>query len=219
MQIILIPGLGFTDEIFKHLDFQGATPIYLNWLEPDHNESIDAYAQRMFEFIPATSGKRIIIGHSFGGMIAQEIAAIHPIDQIILISSIKSRRELPPFFKWSSTLGLYKILTVSLCTRSVKFWGKAHDYTETADIDLFIRMVSRYSDQYLQWALKTLGNWKKPDVPTHTSIQHIHGTLDKTFPFKYIQNPDKVVDQASHIMLYKSPVQINQFISSFIPKA
>jgi hypothetical protein len=91
--IYLISGLGADERVFKHLDLSGYKATYIQWLKPEKHESITSYAERLCGQITTT--KPILIGLSFGGIMAVEIAKCIDTEKIILISSIKTRKEIP----------------------------------------------------------------------------------------------------------------------------
>jgi pimeloyl-ACP methyl ester carboxylesterase len=190
MKIILIPGLGCDCRIFENLDFSGIDIEHLNWIEPKINEKIHDYSQRLFSTIKNSSERIVLIGYSLGGIVSQEIASVHPIEKIILVSSIKSRKELPFSFKLVKPFLLHKLFTKGICIKTVKFWGKSHGFETDAEKNLFKSMIKNQSNHYLQWALKELSAWQEPTIPSETEVVHIHGTNDKTLPYKLVNKPD-----------------------------
>ena len=212
MKIYLIPGLGYDDRIFAKLDFDGHQVECLNWIEPQANEPIQAYAERMLAPAANEEDKVVLIGHSFGGIIAQEWVATRNVDKVILVSSIKSRSELPLYFKLVAPLKMHRVFTKEICIKTVKYWGKAHGFVKHTDQELFKSMLQRQSNSYLQWALENLSTWAPPATKGETPIFQIHGTHDKTFPLKLINTPDVTVEQGNHIMLYKRHQEISDII-------
>lgn len=212
MKIYLIPGLGFDQRIFEKLDLGEHHFSYINWLEPKRNEKLAAYALRMSEFIQKEQKDSVLIGHSFGGIIGQEISKIRPIKKVILLSSIRSRAENPLYFKMVSHLALHKLFTKSLITRTVKLWGNRHGYETVQEQQLLKDMVSQYSNHYLQWALKTLSQWEGTALNNNLPIVQIHGALDKTFPLRLIKKPDHIIDIGGHFMVYKKPELISEIL-------
>jgi len=219
MKIYLLPGLGYNSRIYDRLNLGDYKVRCLNWIEPEQNELISDYAKRLFVELPPNGEKTILIGHSFGGMVSQEIAAMKRVDKIILISSVKSRAEIPLSFRLVRRLGLHKFFTKEISIETVRYWGGAHGFTEIDEQDLFKTMVGEHSNNYLQWALKSLSNWAPPKIPSDTSIFQIHGAMDKTFPIRLIKNPDVVIENGSHIMLYKQPDKIAGIILNEINTA
>lgn len=213
MRIILIPGLGYDDRIFHNLDLAGFEIEYLNWIEPLKNEHIHEYSQRLFATAKPSSQKTILIGHSLGGVVSQEIASVNQIEKIILISSITSRKELPFTFKIVKPLRLDLFFTKGICTKSIKFWGKSHGFNaETTE--LFKSMIGKQTNSYLQWAFRALSSWAAPKIPTTTKIIRIHGTNDKTLPYKLISKPDLIIKKGSHICVINEADKISEFIKN-----
>lgn len=215
MRIILIPGLGYDDRIFHKLNLADYEVEYLNWIEPLKNEHIHDYAQRLFATITTSSKKTILIGHSLGGIVSQEIASVQPIEKIILVSSIQSRKELPLSFKIVKPLHVDRFFTKEICIQSIKFWGKSHGF-DTETTNLFKSMLKKQTNSYLQWALKALSSWKEPVVPSSTEIIRIHGTNDKTLPYKLISKPDLIIENGSHICVINEAEKISEFIKNTI---
>jgi len=106
--IYCISGLGADDRAFSRLKLEGYKVVCIPWLMPLPGEPITAYATRMSKAI--TTENPILIGLSFGGMMAIEISKLIPVEKVILISSIRSRSELPGWMKAAGLLGLNKVL-------------------------------------------------------------------------------------------------------------
>jgi len=212
MKVYLLPGLGFDEQIFSKLNLEDFDIQYINWIEPVKNEPIQQYAKRMAEPIDDQADRVVLIGHSFGGMISQEIACFKIIHKIIIISSIKSRAELPFHFKIVRPLFLYKLFTKQVTIKTVKYWGKTHDYNKGEEQEVFKSMVNKQSNNYLQWALKTLSEWQTPEVPKNTQIIHIHGGRDKTLPIRTVKEPDYTIEGGGHFMVFKRYNEINDIL-------
>ena len=152
-----------------------------------------------------------LIGHSFGGILAQEIARQISIKKILLISSIKSRKELPLFFRSVGYLGLQRMFTKEITLKSFPFWSRQHGYASEELQELFVSMVAQHSNHYLKWALKQLSVWA-PKALSETPLLHLHGDQDKTFPVHLIQEPVKVVKGGTHLLVYDRAPEVNQWI-------
>lgn len=215
MNIYLLPGLGFDDRIFSRLDLNGLNVQAINWIEPLSREALSDYAKRMAADIPSEEAP-VLIGHSMGGMVAQEIAALRPVQAIILLSSIRSRRELPRHFRIVQPLGLQRLFWKGPTIRTVQYWGKAHGYESEEELTLFKNMVGGYSNHYLQWALRALSIWEAPALPVSTAVYQIHGSKDKTFPAKHIESAEVMIDGGSHLLLYKRPQTVNELVRGFL---
>lgn len=186
---------------------------HIEWVDPHQNESLPAYSNRLSDGIVENGSQIVLIGHSMGGMIAQEIASQKNIALIILISSIRSKREIPPFFRMIRLLKLYHLFSKKQCIKTVKYWGKYHGFERVKDQEFFKSMVKRHSNHYLQWALKNLSAWRPPEPPINTKVYQIHGAKDRTFPIRHITDPDVILDLGGHLMLYHKSTQISDILN------
>ncbi|MDZ7613931.1 MAG: alpha/beta hydrolase [Flavobacteriaceae bacterium] len=113
LNIYFIPGLGTDRAIFEHLNLSAEhfNVHFLEWISPvNTTESLQSYSIRMAEQIKEEH--LILVGISFGGVIAQEIAKIRVVKKVIIISSIKSKHELPRRLKLVRHLKLYQLSPV-----------------------------------------------------------------------------------------------------------
>ena len=211
MKIYCIPGLAFDNRIFSKLDLQNYHIEYINWIKPRHQEIWSNYARRMAIDID-DSQKCILIGHSLGGLLSQEIATFKQVDKIVLISSIQSRAELPFHFKIIRPLRLQYFFTKQFTFATFPLWAKQQDYKTKEAQALFKNMVKKQSNKYLRWALLNLSIWEAPQIPSSTQIFQIHGSLDQTFPVSLIQSPTRLIPQGGHFMIFNYPKILENFI-------
>lgn len=211
MKIYLIPGQAYTSEIFKNIDINGYDYKYIEWIEPKKKESFKNYSERMSKKI-IYNENLVLIGHSLGGLVALEIASFMKTSKVILISSMKSRKEMPFLLRLVKPLGIYIFISRLLGVNTIKYWGKRHDFVTKEDQSLFKRMILKHSNKYLRWSFKNLSAWKAPEINPETKIIHIHGTKDRTFPFKKIIKPVIAVENGSHIMVYKKGEEVTRVL-------
>lgn len=218
MKIYFIPGLGFDRRIFEKLEFNRIPTGHIQWLEPEVNESFKNYTKRLASSIEDRYDDIVLVGHSFGGLISQEIARYKKIDKVILLSSIQSRMELPFHFKIVHPLNLQRFFSKEFTLRTFPFWSKQHGYVSREEQNLFKDMIAKNSNTYLKWALKELSKWDSPAIPKATEVYQIHGAKDKTFPAKLIKNADYLIPDAGHFMVYKQPKIISDIIYETLHK-
>lgn len=216
MKVYLIPGLGYDCRIFERLNLEEFDVTEMNWIEPKANEKIHHYAQRMFPTVMHPTEKIVLIGHSLGGIVSQEIASVNQIEKVILISSIQSREEIPLNVKLIKPFRISKLFTKELSLKTVKYWGKSHGFETESDKDLFRSMVGKHTNVYLQWALRELSSWHEPNISSQTEIIHIHGTNDKTLPYKLVKKPDFTIEHGSHICVLKKAEKVSEIIKNAI---
>ena len=93
--VYFLPGLAANPSIFKNIQLDpDRFEIYLlEWMIPFEEESISEYALRFCSKVEHKNA--VLVGVSFGGIIAQEMNLVHDFRKIIIISSVKTRQELP----------------------------------------------------------------------------------------------------------------------------
>lgn len=212
VNIYLLAGLGFDYRIFENLRLGNANINYINWLEPLSDESLDKYVLRMAEQIKCKENI-ILIGHSFGGIIVQEISKIIKTEKVIIISSIKSKEEIPFTLKFLKKLPLYKFFNQKLILASFPIWARAFGYNSEKGRALFIQMISNCSDNYFRWSMDKIVNWA--GNTQKENLIHIHGSNDKTFFIKNIKEPI-IVPDGSHFMVFSKAEEVSEIINKII---
>ena len=206
--IYLISGFGADERVFSKLDFGHNSVHFIQWKIPESQETIDKYAYRMSREIMHPNP--ILIGLSFGGMMAIEIAKLIPVEKVILISSIRDRYELPLFMKLTAWLHLNQIIPM----RPYKILEPIENYNLGVETKEEKELVKEYRQKidrrYTDFAINEIVNWKNEWSPENTI--HIHGTNDHIFPIKYIKNPDYVIRGGGHLLLMNNADEVNEIL-------
>lgn len=213
MKIYFLSGLGADESVFIGLDLPGVERVYLNWVEPFPKESIEAYAQRMADRI--TEPNPLIIGLSFGGMMAMEIAKLIPVQQLILISSAKTSKELPPYFKVCRYLPLHKVLPLQSVANSDQLMGFFFGVRTLAQKERLKSIIRNTTQGFNQWAINALVNWKNKMI--NAPVFHIHGNADKLLPLSFVQ-PDIIIEGGNHFMIMQKAKEISGHIQRVLLK-
>lgn len=215
--IYFIPGLGASSKIFEriHLDANLYEMKLLDWLDPIKNESLEDYVQRLLPLIE--NNKPILVGVSFGGIIAQEIAKRIDYEKLVIISSIKSIEEYSPRLKWFKKFKAYKVFP----SRSINFLlncGKV--LPKKSFFGKKIKMYNVYlvkrKPYYLDWSMRMALNWKNPS-PLPNTI-HIQGTNDHIFPLRYIKGDVIPVNGGTHAMILVRATEISKILEQKLKK-
>jgi len=214
IQIYMLPGLGFDERIFSNLTLNCNNINYLKWLEPNNNETLADYVKRISKQITIKEKDLILIGHSFGGIVVQEISKLLKVKKIILLSSIKSEYELPLKILLMKYIPFYNLISKEIILKSFPLWARLFGYNSEKGRRLFVEMLSNSSNNYLRWSLKKISGWKQTNKKLPEIIQ-IHGTRDKTFPIKLIKKPI-VIEDGSHFMVYSKADEISKIINKVI---
>ncbi|GAB3431686.1 alpha/beta fold hydrolase [Niabella aquatica] len=212
-KVYCIPGFGVDEGIFANLEVD-ADLQFLNWIKPYQQESIEGYARRMA--VKIEEQQPVILGVSFGGMIAVEINKFLPAKQLIIISGVKCRRELPFHLRCIGHLRLDKIFPVRKIQQSEKVYEIANKRLGafTPEEKAFANAYRRNADiGYVNWSFDKILNWKNKDYPSHTI--HIHGDCDKIFPLKTI-SPTHVIKSGTHMMIYNRANEISTIINKVL---
>lgn len=208
-----ISGLGADEKVFKHIHLPShCIPVHLPWIPPRHNESLHHYALRLAEGID-TKEKFSLIGLSFGGMIAIEIAKTYGADQTILISSIPVSTDLPGYYKLAGVLRLHKVVPISM----VKVFARLKRLftAETSEDKQMLRMMIQNSDpKFIRWAFHAILTWKNTDRPKQ--LFHIHGVSDLILPTRFTK-PDHTV-KGGHMVILTEARAINSLLQEIFKK-
>lgn len=212
--VYFIPGMAANTRIFEriHLDEDLYQIHYIEWLEPIKNESLHEYSQRISREI--TAENPVLVGVSFGGIVAQEIARMITVKQVIIISSIKNSNELPAYFKWVNRTYLYKIFPNQLTWKALDLYARiTSDKKLKNRIKAYDKYLTVRSNNYLRWCLKTLAQWQ--NETEIENIVHIHGKKDHIFPYDLIKNAI-IVENADHALVLTKATWLNQRLHQII---
>ena len=210
-KVFIFSGLGADKRAFQNINFSFVDTKFINWIPPLKNEKIEEYAYRISNQID--SENPILIGLSFGGMIATEVAKQLKTEKIILISSAKSSIEIPTFYKILGKFNLDRIVPALLLKQpnALLFW--AFGVVDNNDKILLSEIIKDTDSIFLKWAIRKIITWQcKSGLE---NIVHIHGTKDKILPFKNIENPIVVIN-GGHFMTINKAVEIEKIIKSEI---
>jgi pimeloyl-ACP methyl ester carboxylesterase len=202
-KIYCISGLGCDEKVFARVKLEGYQLVHLPWLMPKVNEPIHVYARRMSENV--TEQNPILLGLSFGGMMSIEIAKLLPAQKVIIISSVKSYKEMPFWMRAAGKIKLNKIIPM----RSYRVMEPLQNYTMGISSKEDKEIVNRYrqhvSQPLLTWSVNTILNWQNDWQPPN--IVHIHGDSDKIFPIKNICQMLSIKD-GGHFMIFNKAKQV-----------
>ncbi|HPE83623.1 MAG TPA: alpha/beta hydrolase [Aequorivita sp.] len=203
--VYFVPGLAAGSEIFRNIKLPEKYEIHiLEWLIPENNESLQAYAKRMAFRVKEKDS--ILVGVSFGGVVVQEMTDFLKLKKLIIISSVKTRSELPRRMKLASFTKAYKLIPTSLVL-SVEDLTKFSIGPKTKKrLSLYQQYLHVRDKQYLDWALEKMVNWSRKEKIKN--VVHIHGDKDMVFPIKYIEGCI-VIKGGTHIMILNKGREIS----------
>ncbi|KJJ39431.1 alpha/beta fold hydrolase [Aequorivita vladivostokensis] len=204
--IYFVPGMAAGGEIFRNIKFPENYRVHiLEWLIPEKNESLKAYAERMARRIQEKNP--ILIGVSFGGVVAQEMNDFLEVKKLIIISSVKSKSELPRRMKLASLTKAYKLIPTGLVLSADDLTKYSIGPKTKKRLSLYQEYLHVRDKQYLDWALEKMITWGKKEKLQ--DVIHIHGEKDVVFPIKYIDQCE-VIKGGTHIMILNRGREISQ---------
>lgn len=209
MTVYFISGLGADERMFQKLMLPAHWNIrHLAWLPPQHKEPLAAYSKRMAQSIN-TSEEFVLVGLSFGGMIAVEMSRLVSPKLIVLLSSVSTRRELPSSFKWLGKLQINKLVPSFLFNRIYPFTYWFAGVKKREDKRALRDVITGTSPRLFKWSVNKILNWKNEIRPNH--LVHIHGTADRIFPIGKTKADIKVAG-GGHLMVYTMPEEISPIL-------
>jgi hypothetical protein len=212
--VYFISGLGADKRAFQKLVLPENLLIrHIEWVDNSINESLPDYCHKLCIQIN-TSEPFILVGLSFGGIVAVELSKIIQPEQIILISSISTAAQLPMDrvgYFFIKKLHLYKCIPSFIFKKAnaITYW--LFGVKKTEEKELLTQIISDTPSTFAKWAMGKILTWENNCKPEN--IFHIHGTADKLFPIKNII-PDVRIHNGGHFMVYSKADEISRILSN-----
>lgn len=206
--IYLIPGVGANDLIFQNLDLAGYEVVHLQWPRHSAHEPLQHYVKKLLPQIKKDT-QPVLIGMSFGGIVAIELAKLVNPYKTILISSIKTYHERPLKLLFLNSLKFHRLVPGKLVIE-FRFWIKWFlGKLTTQEFELIDEMIKDVDVEFNEWAVDQVIHWKNEEVPEN--LTHIHGTRDRIFPHFYIK--DAIwIKGGTHFMVVNRAKEISKII-------
>jgi pimeloyl-ACP methyl ester carboxylesterase len=208
--IIFIPGLGSDERLFRYIDLNGSRKQFIKWTTPAKNETLQSYLQKIKEQITVDEPP-IIIGVSLGGIIAMELREIIPVEKTIIISSVKTRAEMPAILNLVRYTNLNNIVPLWLARKIAMYKPIIPGNNYISSTTLFEQMINDADDDFLRWGMQAALDWQRKSYEKNNLV-HIHGTKDLVFPFRNITNCHYTIKDGSHGMIMSKPGEINEIL-------
>ncbi|HLO46082.1 MAG TPA: alpha/beta hydrolase [Leadbetterella sp.] len=189
------------------MNFCEFSPTFIKWIPPTKDESIETYASRILGQIH--SPNPILIGLSFGGIMAVEVAKLIETEKVIVIASAKTKSEIPFYFRFIGKLRLLNLVPVSFLKKynfiTSWFFGAKKDSERT-----LLKQILKDTDPvFLKWSLEKVIFWENNDELRN--IFHIHGTHDRILPIKFVKS-DIHIKNGGHFMTLSHSEEISKIL-------
>lgn len=180
IHVYLMPGMAANPSIFDNISLpKNQFQLHkLHWEIPVKNESLSDYALRMTKNIKHE--QVVLLGVSFGGILVQEMSKHIKLRKLIIVSSVKTKDELPKRFKILKATKAYKLLPTQLASNLDLLAKFAFGETIKKRIELYKKFLSVNDKYYLDWSIEQVVNWNQTEIIPEAI--HIHGEKDLVFP-------------------------------------
>lgn len=212
--LYLISGMGAGEDIFRNLDFGDLQTHFIPWEKVSMSESFTDYVRRLTRQIDASESFGIL-GVSKGGITAQEMTRYVDPSFLILISTIKSHDELPPYLRIAADAKIQKIFPEQFYKWAAMHSGAVVGMQGKENRALFQQMIDRYGDDYYKWSINAVAEWR--GVDHRVPWLHLHGDSDMVFPSAFIKDAD-IIKGGTHFMVMNKPGEISRSIRKFLER-
>lgn len=210
----ILSGLGADERVFDRIDFGRFSPVFISWEALQPNQSFESYVRQLNRNVQ--SSKPILIGISFGGIVAQEMSGLLNNCPVLIISSVKTRSELTWFMRFSGKIGLHKLIPMKrvLKNKRINHWlfgTKTELEKEKLD-----QILADSDPVFTKWAIKQVSNWKRTE-PIPAKLLHIHGDADRIFRIGNV-HPDYIIPGGTHFMTVSKYEEVSKVIQEALER-
>ncbi len=194
-KILLLTGMTPDHRIYDRLLPLLPNATVVDWISPLENESIVSYAKRLSHTLRHDEPV-VVCGVSFGGVVAREIAWRLNAASCVLISSVRSPCELPPWFRISRVLAPHSAQFIIKAAGAIAtVWPRPFRSPATWRL----RKLAGESGEWHRWATAAILNWIPSKDAERVPLIQIHGDRDATFPIRYT-GADVIVTGGGHTL-------------------
>ena len=194
-RILLLTGMTPDRRLFDRLLPLLPTAVVVDWIRPTPYESIGSYAKRLSQRIPHDDST-VVCGVSFGGIVACELANHLNAKACVLVSSVRSPLELPPWFR------IFRILDPRTAEAAMNATGTLAAYwprqLKTPSTWRLMKLAGTPGEWH-RWATAAVLNWQPSTEVECIPLFQIHGDCDSTFPIRYT-DADIVIHGGGHVL-------------------
>ncbi|MCU0430158.1 MAG: alpha/beta hydrolase [Cytophagaceae bacterium] len=212
--VYLVSGLGADSSVFEGFTLQGYVCKCLEWSAPlHHQETLESYCQRVLLPQLDCSKASILLGVSFGAVIAQQLSQHVPQAKLVLVSTIRGKQD----WDWKLQLaGLLRLYALPLAfwlkhlppSVLVYFFG-----VQQKQHKILLRSIIRDTDIFFaNWAIRAFFKWK--GITTQAQVLRIHGNRDKIIPLP--KASPLLIIEGGHFLIAEQQAQVLRAVEQFM---
>jgi len=208
-----IPGLGANERVFEELGDFGTEKIMIQWLKNDGDESLRVYSQRIIDQYGITNSD-IIVGLSFGGLIAQQIAEILGTSYVILISSFISKSQLRPMFTYGLKFRLHKLMPEMKATWISEIVANYLNSGTSKSRPLLTEMIEATDMKLMKWSIRKI--YEQDEViGNQTRKYNLIGKKDRIVS-TWLNDSTFEIEGGTHFMVYDHAEEVSEIIKKIL---
>ena len=214
MRIYLIPGLGADRRMYDSLISTLGKGEVLEFIPPLPGEDLPSYVQRFSARIQ-TEDPFVLIGTSLGGIMCIELLQYLSPRKIIMLASVKNRKEIPWWIRMLRYVPVYRILPGDWYKKQViRMASKGLKGPLQREAEMIIAMAQSADPHWVKWGIDSVVQWNG-NCNDFSNIIHLHGSKDPLFPLRYVKQAE-VIRGGTHVMNITRAKEINKRIDEII---
>lgn len=210
----ILSGLGADQRVFNQIDFGDFAPIFIPWETVEPDQSFESYVQQLSKQVKTPHP--ILIGISFGGMVAQEMSDLLENCPVLIISSVQTRQELPWMIRMSGKVGLHKLIPIKLALKNKRMNHWLFGTKTEHEKQILDQIIADSDPVFTKWAIHKITNWQRREKILG-KLLHIHGDRDHIFPIGNV-HPDYIISGGTHFMTVSKHEEVSKVIQEALEK-
>lgn len=211
MNLYCVSGLGADERLFAKLKLENYDIKFINWVIPQKDDTISSYSEKLIPQIDIDN-PFALLGVSLGGVIAVELSTKVQPEKVFVISSVKSSKEFPFYFKLSRWFRVKYIITSKLLKSGKPLMELFFGRMNPTDKQLISKMIDDADNIFTAWAAKAIIQWKsKDELIPFDRIVHVIGDKDLIFRYSNIKNCH-VIKGGTHVIILNRTREIQRLI-------
>ncbi|WP_125077653.1 alpha/beta fold hydrolase [Rufibacter latericius] len=211
--LYLLSGLCADERLFQFLQLNHPSPKVIQWISPDPEDTMATYATKLISQMEPGQDPPVLIGLSFGGMMAQEIAKQIKVKRVILLSSLADTRKLPLHYRVAGALQMQHWLPLSLFKQMVlpAYWLFGAKTQEEKGI---LKTILQETDiPFLRWSLQQILDWRHQASQENVIV--LHGDRDKVLPVP--AHPSlHLIKGGEHLMVMSRAKEVSAILNRYL---
>ena len=210
--LLLIPGMAADERLFAPIDLSFGHVHALRWRHIPGARSLADYAAAVAEEVPWPEDGRPVwyIGSSLGGMLARELHAQRPADELVLLSAPAARVEFPRSMHFLRSLRTGRWFSPDAMMRINRLSDTFMGFRNAADRDWFYGNLHAYGPEFLHFAVNAILDWPRSDRPAE--YFQVVGAQDRLFRPHRMVAP-VVVPGAGHFLTFEQPERLSALLA------